>query len=130
MILGLTVTGTPAQTGSAGEKVLIRAAKPYNALVARIESLGGRITYQYKYVDAVAAEVPRSALTSLRDLVGVGAITKDEIIALPGSVDTVRGRNLTPSTAASDVEADSVEPLSAADIQSLATVNQIGRAHV
>ena len=78
LILGLTATGAPTQAGDPGEKVLIRAAKPYGTLVARIESLGGRVTYQYKYVDAIAAEVPRNALTSLRNMVGTAAIRSEE----------------------------------------------------
>jgi len=72
-------------------------------LVADIESRGGRVTYQFKYVDAIAAEVPRNVLASMRDTIGVGNITKDEIIPLPSSVDTLRGRNLTPSNAANEI---------------------------
>ena len=47
------------------------------------------MTYQYKYVDAIATEVPRRELSSMRDQIGVGNITKDEIIPLPSSVDTL-----------------------------------------
>ena len=100
LLLALAVTATLAQTGDPGEKVLIRTAKPYDSLVAEIQSRGGRVTYQYKYVNAIAAEVPRNVLASMRDKIGVGNITKDEIIPLPSSVDTLRGRNLTPSKAA------------------------------
>jgi subtilisin family serine protease len=123
LVLALAVTATLAQTGDPGERVLIRTAKPYDALVASIQSLGGRVTYQYKYVDAIAAEVPRKVLASLREKIGVGNITKDEIIPLPISVDTLGGRNLTPSNAANEITADSFSALDAVDIQSIATVN-------
>ena len=76
LVLALAATATLAQTGDPGEKVLIRTAKPYDALVADIQSLGGRVTYEYKYVDAIAAEVPRNVLASLRDWIGVGNVTK------------------------------------------------------
>jgi hypothetical protein len=113
-VLALAATATLAQTGDPGEKVLIRTAKPYDTLVADIQSRGGRVTYQYKYVDAIAAEVPRNVLASMRDKIGVGNITKDEIIPLPSSVDTLRGRNLTPSNAANEITADSFSALDAA----------------
>jgi len=123
LLLGLGATAVLAQTGDPGEKVLIRTARPYDALVTSIASLGGRVTYQYKYVEAIAAEVPRSALSTLRNRIGVGNVTKDEIVSAPGSVDTLRGRNLTPGNGANEVTADSYGVLSAADIQSIATVN-------
>jgi subtilisin family serine protease len=126
LVLALAVTATLAQTGDPGEKVLIRTAKPYDTLVADIQSRGGRVTYQYKYVDAIAAEVPRNVLASMRDKIGVGNITKDEIIPLPSSVDSLRGRNLTPSNAANEITADSFSGLDLADIQSIATVNPNG----
>jgi subtilisin family serine protease len=123
LMITLVSAGAPAQTDDPGAKVIIRAAKPYGALKARIEALGGRVTYEYKYVDAIAAELPRNALPALRDMVGTAAITKDEIINLPGSGDTLRGRNLATSGAENEIEADSVDVLGAADIQALATAN-------
>jgi len=105
------------------EAVLIRANKPYNTLVSRIGSLGGRVTYQYKYVNAVAAEVPRDALPMLSDAVGTAAITKDLEITIPRSVDTQRGRGLVSSNAENEVQAESFEALSALGIQESATVN-------
>ena len=126
LVLALAVTATLAQTGDPGEKVLIRTAKPYDTLVADIQSRGGRVTYQYKYVDAIAAEVPRNALASLRDWIGVGNVTKDEIIQLPTSVDMLQGRNLAPSNAANEIVANSVSALSAVELQSIATANPNG----
>ena len=35
--------------------------------------------------------MPSSALTQLRDLIGTGALSKDEIVDLPGNVDTAAG---------------------------------------
>jgi subtilisin family serine protease len=85
--------------GSAGtkaaepaEKVLIRSAKPYSGLVSRVQSLGGRVTHQYRYLDAVAAEVPRGGLAELRRAVGAAAVTKDEEIAAPTGGDTARDK--------------------------------------
>src|SRR5262245_51880971 len=88
-VLTFSATRIVAQSSDPGEKVLIRAAKPYTNLVAAIQAARGRVTNQYKYVDAISAEVPRNALASLRGMIGVGNITKDEIIAAPASVDTL-----------------------------------------
>ena len=44
LVLALAATAALAQTGDPGEKVLIRTAKPYDALVADIQSLGDRVT--------------------------------------------------------------------------------------
>ena len=70
--------------------------------------------------------MPRNVLASLRDWIGVGNVTKDEIIPLPTSVDTLPGRNLIPSNAADEIVADSFSALNAVDLQSIATVNPNG----
>ncbi len=107
-----------------GERVLIRASKPYNSLVAQIQAKGGRVLYQYKYVNAVAAEIPRNALPSIRSLVGADALTKDEEIAAPRDVDTLRGKGgLIAEPDAQDVAFDSAEVLDAASLANLASVN-------
>jgi subtilisin family serine protease len=74
------------------EKVLIRTEKPYGQLVSTIEAMGGRVTYQYKYVDAIAAEIPQESLRVIRTMVGPTAISKDLLIPAPTSVDTARGK--------------------------------------
>ncbi len=111
-----------AQSPDPREKVLIRAAKPYDGLVARIEAAGGRVTHQFKYVDAVAAEVPASALARVRAVLGAAAVTKDEEIPAPASVDTLRGKGgLSSSGLEDEIVADAVLPLAAADLASLAS---------
>ena len=116
--------GLPAQTTTGGrEKVLIRTAKPYGSVVARVGAVGGTVRYQYTYIDAIAAEVPTAGLTALGNLVGTAAISKDVEIALPGSVDTVRGRQVPGGTQEPEAQADAVEVLGGADIAALAQSN-------
>ena len=116
--LGLS-TRVPAQAPASTEKILVRTARPYGAVVDRIRSLGGTVTNQYQYIDALAAEVPTAALTQLRDLLGTGAISKDAIVDMPGSVDTLRGR-LPDAVDTSELTYDTVAGLSAADVSALA----------
>lgn len=120
VVLGLLVPAASAQ--GEREKVLIRAAKPYTQLVARIEALGGSVTYQYTYVNGVAAEVPRAALGAIRELVGPEAITKDLVVPAPTSVDTRRGREAS-TTDVAEITAEAAEVLDAEQLASLAAVN-------
>ena len=64
--------------------------------------------------------MPSSALTQLRDLIGTGALSKDEIVDLPGNVDTLRGRRLPSAVDTSELMFDGVAELSAADVGGLA----------
>ncbi len=65
------------------QSVLIRTPKPYDKIVAAIQAMGGTVTYQYKYVNGIAAELPVAALSSVENMVGADNIAKDEIQSLP-----------------------------------------------
>src|SRR5262245_27515842 len=83
-----------AQNSPPTENILIAMPKPYDRVVATIRSLGGKVKHQYTYVDGIAAEVPSTALTALRNLVGSNAISKDEIVRHPVAVDGARGKKV------------------------------------
>jgi subtilisin family serine protease len=112
---------TPSLFAQPGiEKVLIRARKPYTGLINAIQARGGRVTRQYRYLDAIAAEVPRSALDAISALADDGLVTKDLVIPNPAPLDTLRGRNLASSADERNVTFSSAQPLSASGIASLA----------
>lgn len=75
-----------AQTTRPSQSVLIETRKPYDAVVAAIQTKGGRVTQQFKYVDAIAADVPVDALPSVRTLLGSANVTKDEDIVVPAAM--------------------------------------------
>ena len=83
-----------AQNTTARENILIATPKPYDRVVATIRSLGGKVRHEYTHVDGIAAEVPSTALTSLRNLVGSNAISKDEMVAHPVAADVTRGKKV------------------------------------
>ena len=115
---------SPSKAADPGERVLIRATKPYDKLVSRIEAGGGKVTYRYKYVDAIAAEVPRASLATVRSAAGPSAVTKDEEIASPVPIDTAHGKGgLISSGSGLDIPYDSVDALDGAAIGSLAGAN-------
>jgi len=122
IVLGcLLAPASFAQPGT--ERVLIRAPKPYTNLINAIQARGGRVTRQYRYVDAVAAEIPRSALTAINALAGDGAIAKDRAIPNPAPVNTLRGRDLARTGNENALSVNRAQPLSKAQIVSLATAN-------
>jgi subtilisin family serine protease len=94
-----------------GEKVLIRTSKPYQSLVNKIEAVGGKVTQQYKYVDAIAAEIPRNSLGAVRSELAPGAISKDLIVPSPRSVETTGGRGLAQSGEENQIIAEDVQPI-------------------
>ena len=64
------------------ERVIIRGAKPYGALIAQVRSLGGEVTQQYENVDAIAALVPKDKLTELNAL-AAGKVTRETQFSVP-----------------------------------------------
>jgi len=86
-----------AQTSQKTQSVLIETGKPYTKVVADIQALGGTVKQQYKYVDAVAAEVPINAMGTLRTLVGSNPVIKDLAIPAPAANVYKQGKSGLPS---------------------------------
>jgi len=117
----LLVPAAATAAGSGTERILIRGSKPYSGLVARIARLGGKVTRQFKYVDAVAAEVPSAALAALKAELGEAAITKDLLVPAPAPVDTTRGRpGFLAGAGSNDHAYDGVEAIGEADLAGFA----------
>jgi subtilisin family serine protease len=104
--------------------VLIRAPKSRaSAVVDAVRAAGGRVAHQYRYLDAIAAEIPVGAISAIAAVAGPGAVSKDLVLASPRPVDTLRGRrNLTASGEENRIQFNSVAPMAAADIHLLVTV--------
>jgi hypothetical protein len=87
--------------------VLIRTARPYDAVVQAVEKAGGTVTHQFKHVNGIAAELPESSLPQIESLVGADNIGRDELIPLPGITDPRGG------TVSGEAEADEMVMLDA-----------------
>ncbi|HEX5000798.1 MAG TPA: S8 family serine peptidase [Terriglobia bacterium] len=120
LTLGVVSSATPQGNASA-ERVLIRASRPFDRVTAAVQAAGGRVTHQYKYVDAIAAEVPRNAMTSLRQQIGSAAMVKD-IIVSASPVDRTHGRKGAGSGTLS-LDASSGAALPATGISSFAATH-------
>jgi hypothetical protein len=116
--LGLGVTGLllAGSTAAVAEPVIIKCKRPCTAVVQAIESNGGVVRFRYKYVDAIAAEVARPALTAVRSLVEPGAVRKDFVVQLPRSPRDPGG-----TATSTEAASQSVAPLGAEGIRALAT---------
>ena len=82
-VVVLALAAWPLVASNPGERVLIRADKPYTNAKSAVASVGGQVVREFKYVDAIAAEVPQGALAALKAMVGTAAITKDEELSAP-----------------------------------------------
>lgn len=113
-----------AQTQLPSDAVLIRAPKPYATLVNAIQSRGGVVTHQFKYVDAIAARIPISQLGAIGAMLPAGAIAQDRLIPAPVPVNRSSMRAALPANGAqAAIMAESAQVLSAAGIATLATVS-------
>jgi hypothetical protein len=79
-----------AQQGRKWQRVLIETRKPYDDIVRAVEVSGGRVTQQFKYIDAIAAEVGEETVPGLSKLPGVQAILEDFEVQRPATIDSSR----------------------------------------
>lgn len=69
-----------ARIDAASINVLIETYNhDYTSIVAKIESLGGKVTHEFEYAKGLAAEVSYKAVMELKSLANVKKISKDEI---------------------------------------------------
>ena len=85
----MVAVGVSAQ--SEKRSVLIKTAKPYDKVVTAIETAGGTVTRQFKYIDGLAADIPDTALPQIERMVGRDNIGRDDIIPLPETADPKGG---------------------------------------
>lgn len=92
--LGALAFATLAMVGSAQAEgsrvgVIVHTAKPYGAVIAAIEDLGGTVTAEFENVDGLAAEIPFDAFASLSSIQGLEALEKDMVVNLPKPNESV-----------------------------------------
>src|SRR2546427_629330 len=71
------------------ERLIVRASKPYDSLVAAVRRLGGEIHHAYENVDALAVRLPSHRVADLVALVGPGRMTRDVTVQAPRPVERV-----------------------------------------
>jgi len=63
--------------------VIIRTAKPYDAVKAKVAALGGKVTQEFKHANGLAVSVPDSKVDSLKAIKGVQYYVRDLVIPAP-----------------------------------------------
>jgi subtilisin family serine protease len=79
-----------AQNQQGSVDVIINTPQPYDNVASAIQSLGGKVKWQYKYINAISASIPSGAMPAVRDLVGEAAISKDTLVGAPTPVRSLR----------------------------------------
>jgi len=102
-----------AQPRQKFERVLVGGYRSNTKLISGVQALGGQVRKQYKYVDALAVEIPATALGALRNLAGPDAVSNDLPIA-PASATKPAGSKIVAlaKSAARSNQAKSVAPSS------------------
>jgi serine protease AprX len=116
--LGICLALVGSAAAANAQAVIIKCERPCATIVDAVERNGGSVTYRYRYVDAIAAELTPRALIAVRQLAEPGALRKDHVVQLPTSVTNRIG---TP--AATQVSVESSEPLGEQDIVARAVAN-------
>lgn len=68
-------------------------SKPYTSVVSDVERLGGTVSFQYQYINALAATVPASAIAELTENGNIVFLYKDTIIELPPAPSTAENED-------------------------------------
>ena len=113
--LGIGALVFVAASAASAEPVIIKCARPCTSVIQAVEQNGGVVTYRYKYVNAIAAEVTTSALSAVRGIAELGAVREDYLIQLPNEVAAQRGA---PQWALA--ESTGASPLGEAQMRALA----------
>ncbi len=92
LVVGLS-GWTHAQSKRRNQKILIETSKPYDKVVNAIKARGGKVSYEYKYVDGIAAEVPEDAIEDIRTIAGTSDLDKDIDVPRPAALGTTHVRS-------------------------------------
>jgi len=118
LALSVTVGLLMSPVAARADAVIVTCGGSCAAVAQAIKDHGGRITYQYRYIDAIAADLSDAALAAVRTLVEPGAVRKDVIVAAP----TV-ARDRDGSRMVADAEAETASVMATGELVSLSTTS-------
>lgn len=117
LLFAVVLSSLLVVTPASAESVIVKCQRPCTAIVQAVELNGGRVTHRYRYVNAIAAEVPDAALAALYKVVEPGAVRKDLIVAQP----TVAFDRRAGGPLLAKASAEGASALGEAELASLAT---------
>ena len=80
IVLATLIVATTASSAYA-DRVIVKCQSSCDAVVQAVERAGGTVTHRYKYVKAIAAEIPASQLNAVRMVAGPAAVRKDLMVS-------------------------------------------------
>jgi hypothetical protein len=116
LLVAVVLSSLLVVTPASAESVIVKCQRPCTAMVQAVELNGGRVTNRYRYVNAIAAEVPDAALAALYKVVEPGAVRKDLIVAQP----TVASDRRAGGLLLAEASAEGATALGEAELASLA----------
>ncbi len=89
LFLWLAVAVFPGAIASADDmqRFILTSSGPSDRAVAAVEAMGGKVTYRYQNIDAVAVEVPGDRRMELLAMNGVTGVYRDKTVRSPQPVD-------------------------------------------
>ena len=119
ILLGVLLS-VAASTTVLADGVIIKCERPCAAAKAAVEKAGGVVTHEYKYVDAIAAELSYVGVSKVGRILPAGSVRKDVEFQQP---QAALDRDGTPLSVEIELEADAVASMDAADVVALAAEN-------
>lgn len=106
--LVVLLTSTLVTSTLLAEGVLIQCARPCSKEIAAAKKTGGSITYEYQYVDGIAADIPSGAIPGLENIVGAlvpPTVRRTSPAPPPGRPSSARSRTRWPGRGRSSFRA-------------------------
>ena len=113
-VLGVLIFVAPVATrlhaDAQDEALIVQCTRPCAAVIGAVSALGGKVTYQYESVDAVAVSIPKVHVADLSLVTGAIAISKDAEIAGPRPLETFEASQPDAVVDWKDAAVGSVQP--------------------
>jgi hypothetical protein len=107
-VLSIGVVSSPAFA----ERVIIKCQSSCDPVVTAVQAAGGTVTHRYKYVKAIAADVPATGLSAVRKVAGAASVRKDLMVATElSATDRRSGASLLVSESAEALGSFTAEAL-------------------
>ena len=79
VLVALAIVGL--STPAFAERVIVKCQSSCDSAVLAVEQAGGTVTHRFKYVKAIAADVPATQMNVVRKAVGPAAVRKDVMVS-------------------------------------------------
>jgi subtilisin family serine protease len=107
----------PAISFAGDVDVLIQCNKPYAGMVAKIKAAGGKVRFQYKYVNGIAATIPESKVAEIAASPEVLNFSRDMKLSVPKDPYRERPGYALPATR--ELVAEETRNLTADELKSM-----------